>query len=550
MAVPFSFVCSTPVRSMATSVQQKMSRSVCFFCFFVFYFAIRFCLSQGNDSEFATSARAQKKTNKQTNKQKTSEEKEKERRATAKRFRDAIFCGRRPRRPPLSHRLDDQDFSFFLLKKQTKIGQRLFPTGGGGLCTRRGDIVPCQRRRRVERKRKQKKKKPRISLDVPILRASSCVSSSSAFFLFTSLWQFDRLSLSARTGGRISQSVPLGGPWLADEDRGKEKKERASLHGGAFVFLCLRLHSSSASRLIELPNLAYSCVLRSSITSLILAQSASILAMSLSTWVLASSSRSCLARATGGEKEKQEAGSLPEGWAPRWSGGDADLGFLQPQVGEDLADDEGDGGRLVLHHEEVVGGVLQVLEVPLRERRRMRSLVTDPWGLGVGRSDWKGPSPVLDDGFVAGQLTGIVAVWQCCSAIRKFTGWQCDLKGGRLLPSRPACQRIRSPWVSSTQKLQIYIEVKGVKAKKKRTTHTFFTLRSSLSSSYLAFWRANRLIFCWSSRVMWMSVSWKRKRNRNRKRKRKKTPITITVSEISIQRTTKHGVEKKLIKRK
>ena len=159
MAVPFSFVCSTPVRSMATSVQQKMSRSVCFFCFFVFYFAIRFCLSQGNDSEFATSARAQKKTNKQTNKQKTSEEKEKERRATAKRFRDAIFCGRRPRRPPLSHRLDDQDFSFFLLKKQTKIGQRLFPTGGGGLCTRRGDIVPCQRRRRVERKRKQKKKK-------------------------------------------------------------------------------------------------------------------------------------------------------------------------------------------------------------------------------------------------------------------------------------------------------------------------------------------------------------------------------------------------------
>ena len=241
MAVPFSFVCSTPVRSMATSVQQKMSRSVCFFCFFVFYFAIRFCLSQGNDSEFATSARAQKKTNKQTNKQKTSEEKEKERRATAKRFRDAIFCGRRPRRPPLSHRLDDQDFSFFLLKKQTKIGQRLFPTGGGGLCTRRGDIVPCQRRRRVERKRKQKKKNPEFLSTCRFYerhRASLLLLLFFYSLLYGSLIGF--LYRHAPVAEFFNQfhSVVLDWPMRTEEK--KKKKERrftaARLYFSAFAF--------------------------------------------------------------------------------------------------------------------------------------------------------------------------------------------------------------------------------------------------------------------------------------------------------------------------
>ena len=38
-------------------------------------------------------------------------------------------------------------------------------------------------------------------------------------------------------------------------------------------------------------------------------------------------------------------------------------------------------------------------------------------------------------------------------------------------------------------------------------SHTCLLFKSSFKSSHLAFWRANRLIFCWSSNVMWMSES-------------------------------------------
>ena len=46
-------------------------------------------------------------------------------------------------------------------------------------------------------------------------------------------------------------------------------------------------------------------------------------------------------------------------------------------------------------------------------------------------------------------------------------------------------------------------------------SNTCLLFKSSFKSSHFAFWRANRLIFCWSSSVMWMSESFQRENCKN-----------------------------------